>query len=66
MNKNLNVGPRAEEKFENAAVDLTKSSKNGTEIVSDPSTLSKVDSHLSCNRIRPKQKWTICYWRLFL
>ena len=25
----------------------------------------KADSHVSGNRFRPKQKWTICYWRLF-
>ena len=26
----------------------------------------KADSLVSGNRIRPKQRWTICYWRLFL
>ena len=25
----------------------------------------KADSHVSGIRIRPKRKWTICYWRLF-
>ena len=25
----------------------------------------KADSHVSGHRIRPKRKWTICYWQLF-
>ena len=28
-------------------------------------TSLKADSHVSGNRIRPKQKWTICYRQLF-
>ena len=42
MDKNLKMGPRADEKFEKHGLERTKSSRNGTKKkVSDPSALSK-------------------------
>ena len=36
MDKNLKMGARADEKFENRGLERTKSSKNRTKKVSDP------------------------------
>ena len=60
------MGPRAEEKIEKRDLDWgQKFRKMGPKKCRTSAPSQKADSHGSGNRIRSKQKWTICYWRLF-
>ena len=49
MDKNLNMGPRAEEKFEKRGLERQKVGEMGPKMCRTPAPSQKADSHVSGN-----------------